>query len=896
MPKLYLIDAHAYLHRAYHAVPPLTTSKGEPVNAVYGFLRMISKITRQYKPDYVAVCFDTAAPTFRHALFADYKATRRETDMALVSQFPIARDAVRALGLAGFEKDGFEADDLLAQLCRDGLSQNWDVVIVSGDKDALQLVSEHVRVLNEPKDILFDPEKVRERYGVAPERIPDVFALMGDTSDNVPGVAGIGEKTAIRLIQEYGDLERLLKAAPAIPGKVGTLLQSHADEARQSYRLVALTREVPLAVDWEACRVRPADAAALTPFLQRWEFFGLLKDLAPAAPIDTSARDYATLTTEEALKKWVQKASQSDRLAVDVETTGLDALTTRLVGISLSYKEGTACYIPVGHRSLIAQEQLPLAVIQKHLAPLFGSWIPALYGHNLKFDAQVLKNHGLPLRRLACDTMVASYVLNPSRNSHGLKDLASEWLGEPMTTIQELIGKGAKQITMDEVPVEKAAPYACADADMTLRLASKLEPLIKEKGLSELFYTMEMPLVQILADMEETGIRIDRPYLRQLGEQFGQRADALESKIYELAGENFNINSPKQLSVILFDKLKLPVIRRTRTGFSTDEEVLVKLSEQHSLPRALIEYRELQKLQSTYVVGLQAALGETGDRIHTSFNQTVAATGRLSSSDPNLQNIPIRTELGRQIRQAFIPGKGHVFLSADYSQIDLRMLAHISQDPVLCAAFHKGEDVHTTTASEIFGVARESVTPDLRRIAKSINFGIIYGMSAFGLSQQLQIPVEEAKTYIDRYFQRYAGVRAWIDQTLRDAREKGFVRTLLGRIRYLPEITSSNIAMRNFAERIAMNTPIQGTSADVIKLAMIHIAIAREFGEWSGAMLIQVHDELVFEIPEADLERSRREIKLLMESAVSLSIPLIADFKRGLNWSEMTPIQTAVVP
>jgi len=889
MPSLYLIDAHAHLHRAYHALPPMTNSRGEPVNAIYGFLRMLTKIIRQRKPDYLAVCFDTAAPTFRHKAFLNYKATRKETDSALVAQFPMALEAVEAMGLARFEQDGYEADDLIAHLARAGEKEGWDVVIVTGDKDALQLVNDHIRVLNEAKDLLFDADKVKEEWGVTPAQIPEIFALMGDSSDNIPGVKGIGEKTAVKLIQEYGDLETLLKAAPQLKGKISTLLVEGAEMARQSRDLVALGNDVPhLDVDWEACRTRPSDPQKLTAFLQRMEFQTLIKDLAPqlAKPLDLSNRDYQTILTEKDLKAWIQKAAAAQRLAVDVETTGIDALHVDLVGISLSITPGSACYIPIRHLGLGEPSQLPLSVVQKHLAPLLNSGKPALYGHNLKYDALVLKRHGLPLGSLTCDTMVASYVLNPSRNGHGLKDLVSEIVGESMTPIEELIGKGAKQTTMDTIPIEKVAPYACADVDMTLRLADKLEPRIKELGLSKLFYELEMPLVLILADMEEKGIRIDRSYLTQFGKELNARIATLEIKIHELAGERFNVNSTKQLAVILFEKLKLPVVRRTKTGFSTDEEVLQKLSSQHPLPQTLLEYRELQKLYSTYVEGLLAATG-ADERIHTSFNQTVAATGRLSSSDPNLQNIPIRTETGRLIRKAFVPAPGMRLLSADYSQIDLRMLAHISKDPNLCKAFRAGEDIHTATAVEIFGVSPNDVNPEMRRVAKSINFGIVYGISAFGLGQQLGIPMDQAQGHIHRYFERYPGVKTWIDQILESARREGSVRTLLGRIRFLPEIASTNGAIRGFAERTAMNTPIQGTSADVIKVAMLHLAQNRLKNEWAGDMLLQVHDELVFEIPEAHFETSAPVIKRIMEEAVALDIPVVVDLKTGPSWSEM---------
>ena len=892
MPSFYLIDAHAYLHRAYHALPPLTNPKGEPVNAVYGFMRMTFKIMKTYKPDYMAVCFDTAAPTFRHDAFEAYKATRKEIDTSLISQFPKAHEAVQAMGLAQFKLDGYEADDLIAQLARQGEARGWDVVIVSGDKDVLQLVDDQIKVLNEPKDILYTSALVEERYGVPPNKIPDVFSLMGDTSDNVPGVKGIGEKTAVKLIQEYGDIENLLQSAGKVTGKTGGLLVEHADSARLSHRLVKLDKDVPLPVDWDACRTPDLSSPALAEFVIAQGFRTLLSDMQPSSiQVNTSQRHYATLHAEAELSQWLRAAADHECLAIDVETDSLDARRSRLVGISMADAPGHACYIPLAHEDLNAPTQLSLETVRQHLNPFFARPQTRLFGHNLKYDWMCLIRHGFIIPRLAFDTMVAAYVLNPSRNGYGLKELSFEKLGEAMTPISHLIGKGAKQISMTGVPVAQAAPYACADADMTLRLALQFEPELKEHGLEKLFYEMEMPLIEILGHMEMRGIRVDQDYLKALGQDMLARLQKLETEIYALAGGPFNVNSPKQLGAVLFEKLNLPVGRKTKTGYSTDEEVLSNLTALHELPGKLLSHRELQKLQSTYVDGLREALDPVDQRVHSHFNQTVAATGRLSSSDPNLQNIPIRTEAGKKIRQAFVAKPGYQLLSADYSQIDLRMLAHISGDPVLCEAFQKGEDVHTTTACQIFNITPDQMTPDLRRVAKSINFGIVYGISAFGLSQQLGISVEDAKKHIDRYFERYAGVRAWMDACLKEARETGSVRTLLGRLRYVPEITAKNPNMRGFGERMALNTPIQGTSADVIKVAMVDLAKAQAREKWSLDMLLQVHDELVFEVPISEMEPFARRIKPLMENAVQLKIPVVVDFKTGLNWAQMQPLK-----
>lgn len=895
MPTLYLIDAHAYLHRAFHALPPMNNAKGEPTNAVYGFMRMMFKIMKMYKPDYMVVCFDTAAPTFRHKQYDAYKATRKEIDSSLISQFPKAHQAVESMGMAQLAQDGLEADDLIAFLAREGKARGWDVVIVSGDKDVLQLVDDKIKVLNEPKDILYDAAQVEARYGVPPHKIPDIFALMGDTSDNVPGVKGIGEKTAVKLILEHGDLETLLAAAARVPGKTGTLLTEQAESARLSRKLVCLDCPVDQRIDWDACKTPDLSSPALTEFLTQNGFRTLLNEMQPTTiSVDTSKRDYRSLTTEKELTDWLVKAAKAPFVGLDIETDRLDARHAGLVGISMAYAPGSACYIPVAHQDLNTPSQLSLETLHKHLNPFFARATPRICGHNLKYDWMGLRRHGFELPHLDFDTMVAAYVLNPSRNGYGLKELSFEKLGEAMTPITELIGKGAKQKSMAEVPVSLAAPYACADADMTLRLALQFEPELKEQKLEKLFYDMEMPLVEILGDMEIAGIAVDPDYLRALGQEMLKRMGALEEQIYALAGGSFNVNSPKQLASILFEKLKLPAGRKTKTGYSTDEEVLTNLAALHELPSRLLDYRELQKLQSTYIEGLREAIDTVDGRVHTHFNQTVASTGRLSSSDPNLQNIPIRTDAGKKIRQAFVAKPGHILLSADYSQIDLRMLAHISSDPVLCNAFQRGEDVHVTTACQIFGITPDQMTADIRRVAKTINFGIVYGISSFGLSQQLGISVEEAKQHIDRYFERYAGVRAWMDACLKEARETGYVRTLLGRIRYVPEILAKNPNIRGFGERTALNTPIQGTSADVIKVAMVNLSRALVKEQWPYIMLLQVHDELVFEVPKDALQEAATRIKPFMEKAVTLKIPVLVDFKSGANWAEMQPLKLKV--
>ncbi len=697
----------------------------------------------------------------------------------------------------------------------------------------------------------------------------------------------------MQILKEFGSLDRAYERLADMKEAWRKKLAPHKEQATLSRDLVTLDRDVPLDLSPTDCAVRAPDLPRLTELLKRFEFTSFLREVLPqagdaGATGKTSRRDVQTVTTEEGLKALVKELSSAEELAVDVETTGTDPLRCDLVGIALSKEEGRAWYIPVGHAYAGCPPQLPLKKVLAALAPFLEGDRPPKVGQNLKFDLLVLRRHGLRLGGVAFDTLIASYCLNPSRLAHGLKTLAADMLGESMTNIEELIGKGAKQITMDRVPVESAAPYAGADAEVSLRLKARMEPLLKEKKLETLFRDVEMPLVPILADMEEAGVGVDAAYLRELEKEFTEEIQGLEKAIYGLAGETLNLNSPKQLSALLFEKLKLPVIRRTKTGASTDEEVLKKLSALHPLPAKLVEYRELSKLNSTYIAGLLERINPDTGRIHTSFNQAVAATGRLSSSDPNLQNIPIRTEHGRRIRRAFVPAKGCVFLSADYSQIDLRMLAHVSGDKALCEAFRRGEDIHAATAREIFGLKKgEPVSEDQRRVAKTVNFGIVYGQTAYGLSQQIGLELSEARDYIDRYFLRYQGVHRWIAAVLEQARKDGYVTTILNRIRYLPEINAANAGVRAFAERTAMNTPIQGASADIIKVAMKDVARLLEEKKFKTRLLVQVHDELLFDVPERELAEAAPLIRGKMEGALRLDVPIVVDLKKGVNWSEM---------
>jgi len=888
----YLIDANGYIHRAYHALPPLTNSKGEPVQAVFGFARMLLKILRAGKPDYMAVCFDTAAPTFRHKAYADYKGHRKPTEDALLFQLPLAKEMVERWGFPTLAVDGYEADDIIATLADQGADDGLHVVIVTGDKDALQLVNGDISVLNEMRNVTYTPVEVEKKYGLTPRQMVDYFALTGDSVDNVPGVPGVGEKTATQLLQTYGTLDKLFKHTGELKGALKTRLEENHKQALMSRDLVVLDRKVPLKLKPKDCVFKGTEPAEIAEFFKRMEFNALVQEVG-AAPAPKGERVVHAVKTEKDFAALSKALGAAKELSVDVETTGLNPLRVGLVGIALCTKPGEAWYIPYAHNEIAAAHQKEIQGWTKDIVgPFLADPNLPKVGHNLKYDLLILRRHGLPLGGVDFDTLIASYCLNPSRLNHGLKDLCRDTLGESMTAIDELIGRGAKQITMDHVAVSRAADYAGADVEVSLRLKKEFAPLIKEKKLEKLFHEVEMPLVTLLAEMEETGVRVDLAYLEKLGARFSDEIAALEKEIHKLAGQEFNLNSSKQLSAVLFEKLKLPVIRRTKTGISTDEEVLRKLSAQHPLPAKMVEYRELTKLKSTYIDALLALADPKTSRVHTNFNQAVAATGRLSSTDPNLQNIPIRTDHGREIRKAFVPEKGHVFLAADYSQIDLRVLAHVSGDKALLDAFRRGGDIHAATAREIFGLKDDDKpSADQRRVAKSVNFGIVYGQTAFGLSQQLGIDMAEAREYIEKYLARYGGVRQWIDRTLHQARKDGFVTTILNRVRYLPEINAANHAVRSFAERTAMNTPIQGSSADIIKVAMLQVAEKLEAKKLKSRLLLQVHDDLLLEVPKGEVDDAAALVRTTMEGAVKLDVPIVADVKTGVNWSEMEPLK-----
>jgi DNA polymerase-1 len=887
--RLFLIDGSALAYRSYFAFirNPLFSSKGENTSAVFGFTNAVMRLVKDENPDCLAVVFDTAAPTFRHEQFPEYKATREKMPDEMRNQLPRIREVIEAMRLPILEEEGFEADDVMGTLARVAKEKGMETVLVTGDKDFMQLIDADVKVFNPRKSgsesEIIDEEKVRERFGVGPNKVIDVLGLMGDTSDNVPGVPGVGEKTAVELIQKYGSLEAVLDHADDISRKnVRENLLEHKEQALLSKRLVTIDTHVPLDVHLEDLILQERDDERLAELFKDLEFTKLLEEVTPQRA-EAEVR-YHTIIEETELDDLVSSLRKMGGFTIDLETTSQNPMEAAIVGISIAYAPHEAYYIPVGHST---GKNMDRSYVLNELRSLLQNPTIKKCGQNIKYDMIVLWRAGIQLEGIDFDTMVASYLLNPSGRQHNLDVLSLEHLGHKMIPITDLIGKGKNQISMADALVPRASEYACEDADMTHQLRQLFEPKLLALELDQLFRTVEMPLISVLAGMEMNGVSIDVDFLRSMSQRLDHDLNVLAEEIYSDAGEQFNINSPKQLAVILFEKLKLPIVRRTKTGPSTDVGVLEELAKEHELPKRLLEYRQMMKLKSTYVDALpQLVHGKTG-RIHTSFNQTVTVTGRLSSSDPNLQNIPIRTDMGREIRKAFIPADPeHFILSADYSQIELRIMAHLSGDTTLRRSFLNDEDVHARTAALVFGVSPEQVTPDHRRQAKVVNFGIMYGMGAFGLAQQLEIRPDEARAFIDNYFERYPGVREYTFFTVAKAKELGYVTTLLNRRRYLPEINSDDRRKREFAERTAINTPIQGTAADLIKVAMIHISDAIRKNALKTKMILQVHDELVFEVPQAELETASTVIKEKMERAIALSVPIKVDIGIGRNWYE----------
>ncbi|RNC72679.1 MAG: DNA polymerase I [Desulfuromonadales bacterium] len=886
-PVLYLIDGSSYIFRAYYAIRHLSSPAGFPTNALYGFTQMLLKVLKDRQPDHVGVVFDVSRTTFRTELYPDYKANRAEMPADLVPQIAPIKEMVRAFNIPVLELVGYEADDLIGTIARECEGRGMDVVVVTGDKDLMQIVSPRVRLLDTMKEKESGIPEVVERFGVGPERVVDVLGLAGDSSDNIPGVPGIGEKTAIKLILEYGSLDELLARGGEVKGKTGENLRTHADQARLSRQLATIVRDVPMSFDFDAFAASPPDSRRLGELFKEYGFTTLMKDLGSASTLSTE--QYRTILTDEALRALLAELEQAEAFAVDLETTSLNPLEARIVGISLSYRDHEACYIPVGHDYPGAPAQLPRERVLEALRPLLVDPAKRKVGQNLKYDYQVFRCNSIALQGVWCDTMVASYLVNPVRSGHGLDSLAAEFLDHRMISYEEVAGKGKEQVNFSRVPVERASTYSCEDSDAAWLLHRLFLPRVAEAGMERLFFELEMPLVPILAEMELAGVRLDLPLLAELSAGFGAQLTGLEERIMTLAPEPFNINSPKQLGEILFDRMKLPTGKKTKTktGWSTNVEELERLAEEgHEIASLILQYRGLAKLKSTYTDALPKLVDPATGRVHTSYNQTVANTGRLSSSEPNLQNIPIRTEEGRRIRRAFIADEGHVLLSADYSQIELRVLAHLSGDRVFCDAFARDEDIHTRTAAEVFGLFPEMVTPEMRRQAKAINFGVIYGQGAFSLAKQLGIATKVAKEFIDNYFARHPGARAFLDGCVREAEEKGFVTTLLGRRLPIPDIASGNGNIRAFAQRNAVNYPIQGSAADIIKEAMVKVTERMRREGMRSRLIMQVHDELVFEVPEQEVVAMELLVAHEMEHAVSLRVPLKVDMSHGRNWSE----------
>jgi DNA polymerase I len=886
MPEpIFLVDGSAYIYRAYHAITPLSTSNGLPTHAVLGFVNMINRLVREKKPQYLAIAFDSRGPVFRHALYPQYKANRPPMPEDLSVQIPYIKRFVRATGILLLEKQEVEADDILASAVRHFTAMGHPVVLVSGDKDLLQLVGAGVSLWDPMQDKTMDSAAVQAKYGIGPERLLDLFALIGDSSDNVPGVPGVGPKTAGKLLADFADLESLYAAIETIkPSKTTERLLENRELAFLSRQLIRLKNDVDIPRELEVYRLPAGDGEALAGIYRELEFSSLLKGIETSRAVPDDG--FVLVLDQARLAEVVAELDAAATVAIDTETTSLNARHARLVGISLATSLKRCWYIPFGHcdnEGRLLPGQLTEAEVAAALRPFLLSPRLGKVGHNLKYDLTVLwQQWGVELGGLLADTMIAAYLTESGGRSLGLDALCLD-RGLRMTSFAEVVAGDEREGCFAYVAPEKAGHYSCEDVYATLLLWQEFAPLLAEKGVEELFYQVEMPIVTILAEMEMVGICVDTEVLASLATEFGGNLAELEAKIFALVGHDFNINSTRQLGQVLFEELNLPHGRKTKTGYSTDVRVLEKLAGKHPLPALVLRYRSFAKLLSTYVEKLGQLKDPLTGRVHTSYNQAVTATGRLSSSDPNLQNIPIKSEEGGRIRAAFVPGKGLVFLAADYSQIDLRVLAHYSQDKALIAAFRAEEDVHARTAAEIFGVAPALVTGEMRRVAKSINFGIVYGMSAYGLASQLDISRGEAQRFIDRYFRLYLGVQRFMEDIVRQARQDGYVTTLLHRRRSVPEIDAKNRLQREMAERMAINTPIQGTAADIIKLAMI--ACRREIRQQrlAAKMLLQIHDELVFELPESEVARTIALIRPAMEEVIELAVPLRVNFSVGPN-------------
>ncbi|MCW9089140.1 MAG: DNA polymerase I [Gammaproteobacteria bacterium] len=889
---LVLVDGSSYLYRAFHAMPALTNSRGEPTGAAYGVTNMLRRLLKDYDPAHVAVVFDAKGKTFRDEIYPEYKANRPPMPDDLRGQIEPIHAIVRAMGFPLLCVDGVEADDVIGTLAKQAEEQGMKVIVSTGDKDMAQLVNDHVTLVNTMTETEMDPDGVVEKFGIPAERIVDYLALIGDTVDNVPGVPKVGPKTAVKWLQQYGSLENIIENADEFKGKVGEYLRESLTQLPLSRELVTIKCDVPMPLKpLELERAEP-DTQALRELYSEMEFKNWLAELlggesAAEGESEEQEAEYETILDWERFDGWLARLKAAELFAFDTETTSLNYMDAQIVGLSFAVEPHQAAYVPLAHNYPGAPEQLPRDAVLAKLRPLLEDDKALKLGQNLKYDKSVLANHGITLRGIAHDTMLQSYVLDSTATRHDMDSLALKYLSTRTTKYEEVAGKGAKQIGFNEVAIEQAAPYAAEDADITLRLHQVLWPRLQAiEPLSRLYKELEVPLVSVLSKMERNGVLVDQAMLEKQSRELSEKMEAIEKRTFDEAGEPFNIGSPKQIQAILFDKLQLPVLKKTPKGQpSTAEEVLAELALDYPLPRLILDYRSLSKLRSTYTDKLPRMINPHTGRVHTSYHQAVAATGRLSSSEPNLQNIPVRSEEGRRIRQAFIAEPGCRIVAADYSQIELRIMAHLSGDKGLLSAFAAGEDIHRATASEVFGVALEEVSAEQRRSAKAINFGLIYGMSAFGLAKQLGIKREAAQNYVELYFERYPGVRDYMDKTRELAREQGYVETVFGRRLYIPDIKSSNGQRRQYAERTAINAPMQGTAADIIKRAMLSV------DGWLGdepevQMVMQVHDELVFEVPEQRVDEVSTKIIELMSGAAELRVPLLVEAGSGANWDE----------
>ncbi len=925
--KFVLVDGSYYMYRAYHGMPELNNGKGEPTGAIFGVINMLRKLFNEYQPDYLAVVFDAKGKTFRNEMYAEYKAHRPPMPEDLVCQIAPIHDIIRALGLPLLIIDNVEADDVIGTLATQASEQGLMTYISSGDKDLAQLVDDHVHLVNTMSNTVLDRAGVVEKYGVPPSSIIDYLALMGDSSDNVPGIPKVGPKTAVKWLAEHGSLQEIVDHADEIKGKVGESLRAHLEQLYLSKQLVTLKLDVDLEFKPHELVQTEPDKEALRDAYSHWQFRSWLSELdktdaddtetnnkepgqVPVKPVNdrakrketanvpapaqkkplniktTDKREYETILTSDALDRWLEKLEQSDLFAFDTETTSLDYMQAQLVGVSFSVEAGEAAYVPVAHDYEGAPKQLSCEMVLKKLRPLLEDPNKLKLGHNLKYDKNILANYDINLVGIAHDSMLQSYVIDSTANRHDMDTLALNYLQRITTHYEDVAGKGSKQIPFNQVAVEEAAPYAAEDADITLQLHQNLWPELQQnKKLQHVYETLEIPLLSVLSQIERNGVMVDADMLGQQSHELESRLGELEQQAHDQAKQTFNIGSPKQIQKILYEDMQLPILAKTPKGQpSTAESVLQELAQDYDLPRLILEYRSLSKLKSTYTDKLPGQINASTGRVHTSYHQAVAATGRLSSSDPNLQNIPIRTEEGRRIRQAFIAPENCVLLAADYSQIELRIMAHLSQDKGLLEAFSQNEDIHRKTAAEVFATTTDEVSNDQRRAAKAINFGLIYGMSPFGLAKQLGITRGEAKDYIDRYFEHYPDVKNYMEITREQAREQGYVETVFGRRLYLPEINARNAARRQYAERTAINAPMQGTAADIIKRAMIDIQNYLNKNYPDIKLIMQVHDELVFEIPENKVKMLEPEIRNIMTHAVELSVPLQVDIGTGNNW------------